>query len=158
MTDGQWTTYDEAAAALGISGDAIRRRAARGRWARMPGNDGRMRIQVPDDVPPPRRGNVGEDTVTLVAALEAHIATLKTELAGEKERVDRVTAELAGERAAHRDELAAARAAADRATAELVELARRLAQIAETQAAAESAPEPPRRSMGRRALGWFLRN
>ena len=42
MTNGQWTTYDEAAATLGISGDAVRRRAARGRWARMPGNDGRM--------------------------------------------------------------------------------------------------------------------
>jgi hypothetical protein len=52
---------------LGISGDAVRRRAARGRWARQPGNDGRMRIQVPDDVSPPRRGNVQEDTVTLVA-------------------------------------------------------------------------------------------
>ena len=32
---------------------------------------------------------------------------IKTELASEKERVDRVTAELAGERVAHRDELAA---------------------------------------------------
>jgi hypothetical protein len=30
--------------------------------------------------------------VTLVAALEAHIATLKTELAGEKERADRAIA------------------------------------------------------------------
>jgi hypothetical protein len=109
-----------------------------------------MRVQVPDDVSPPRRGNVGEDTVTLVAALEAHIATLKTELASEKDRADRVTADLAGERAAHRDELAVARAAADKATAELVELARRLATIAESQAE----PEPPQRGLWR----WFLRN
>jgi hypothetical protein len=91
-----------------------------------------------------------------VAALEAHIATLKTELASEKERADRAIAEFAGERAAHRDELVAARAAADKATAELVELARRLAALAESQA--EPEPEPARRSVGRRALGWFLRN
>jgi hypothetical protein len=96
-----------------------------------------------------------------VLALEAHIATLKTdierlttELAGER-------AELAGERAARQtdqEQLAAARAAADRATAELVELARRLAQIAETQASAEAEPEPPPRSRLGRAWGWFLRN
>ena len=69
-----------------------------------------------------------------------------------------MTAEFAGERAAHRDELVAARAAADKATAELVELARRLAAVAEAQAAADVEPESPRRSMGLRALGWFLRN
>jgi hypothetical protein len=57
--------------------------------------------------------------------------------------------------------LAAARAVADRATAELVELARRLAEIAEKQAFAETAgaePEPPRRSKLGRAWRWFLRN
>jgi len=50
-------------------------------------------------------------------------------------------------RQADQEQLAAARAAADRATAELVELARRLAAIAETQTSAETAeaePEPPR--------------
>jgi hypothetical protein len=34
---------------LWASGAYVRRRAARGRWARMPGNDGRARIQVPAD-------------------------------------------------------------------------------------------------------------
>jgi hypothetical protein len=66
----------------------------------------------------------------------AHIATLKTELASEKERVDRVTAEFAGERAAHQEQLAAA-------MSQLVELARRLAAIAETAEA-----EPSRRGAG----------
>jgi hypothetical protein len=215
VTDGQWTTYDEAAARLGISSDAVRRRAARGHWARTRGNDGLARIQVPDNVPAPRRGDVVGDTAPLVSALEAHIATLKTELASERERagravaelkgnvvrlegalaharvnadrataelktnIERLTAELAGERAAHQDQLVAeraarqadqdrhqdqlvaARAAADRATAELVELARRLAEIAETQTAAETAeaePEPPRRSAAGRVWRWFLRN
>jgi hypothetical protein len=226
VTDGQWTTYDEAAARLGISSDAVRRRAARGHWARTRGNDGLARIQVPDNVSAPRRGDVVGDTAPLVSALEAHIATLKTELASERERagravaelkgnvvrlegalaharvnadrataelktnIERLTAELAGERAArqaelageraahqdqlvaeraarqadqeqHKDQLAAARAAADRGTAELVELARRLAEIAEKQTSAETAeaePEPPRRSAVGRACRWFLRS
>ena len=33
--DGQWLTYGEAAARLGVSIDAIRRRACRGHWARI---------------------------------------------------------------------------------------------------------------------------
>jgi hypothetical protein len=107
-------TYDEAAVRLGVSHDAVRRRAARGRWARMPGNDGRARIQVPADVSAPRRGDVQGDTAALVSALDA------------RERADRGITELTGERAARQadqEQLAAARAAADRATAELVELA-----------------------------------
>ena len=76
------------------------------------------------------------------AVREAHIATLKTDL-------ERLTAELAGERAGRQGEvellngqLVTERERADRAIAELVELARRLAAIAETQPSAE--PEPPR--------------
>jgi uncharacterized small protein (DUF1192 family) len=102
--DGQWLTYGEAAVRLGVSIDAIRRRAARGHWARMPGNDGKARVQVPDDLPIQRLGAAQDDAPTLVRALEAHIATLKAdierltaELAGEKERA---ATDLAGERAA----------------------------------------------------------
>jgi hypothetical protein len=150
-------TYGEAAVRLGVTPEAVRRRAFRSKWARQPGNDGRTRVRVPDDAPVTRPPTALPDTPALVFALEAHIATLKTD-------IERLTAELAGERAARQtdqEQLAAARAAADRATAELVELARRLAEIAETQAAAESAdsePEPPRRSKLGRAWGWFLRN
>jgi HrpA-like RNA helicase len=168
MTDGQWMTYTEAGVRLGINAEAVRRRADRGKWARMPGNDGRTRVRVPDDVRAPQAPPVRADASALVSALEAHIATLKTD-------IERLTAELAGERAVHQDQLAAeraarqadqeqlaaARAAADRATAELVELARRLAAIAETQTSAETAeaePEPPRRSTLGRAWGWLLRN
>ena len=155
--DGQWMTYGEAAVRLGVTPEAVRRRAFRSNWARQPGNDGRTRVRVPDDAPVTRSPTALPDTPALVLALEAHIATLKTD-------IERMTAELAGERAARQtdqEQLAAARAAADRATAELVELARRLAQIAETQAATESAeaePEPPQRSKLGRAWGWFLRN
>jgi hypothetical protein len=195
--DGQWMTYTEAAARLGVTPEAVRRRAFRSNWARQPGNDGRSRVRVPEDAPVTRSPAARPDTPALVLALEAHIATLKTD-------IERLTAELAGERTArqaeqdqlaaeraarqeqHQDQLAAertarqtdqehaaarqadqeqqlaaARAAADRATAELVELARRLAEIAEKQASAETPeaePEPPRRSVAGRAWRWFLRN
>ena len=81
--------------------------------------------------------------------------------------IERLTAELAGERAAHQKQVAAertarqtdqvqqlvaARAAADRATAELVELARRLAAIVEAEIV------PKWQSRLGRAWGWFLRN
>ena len=143
MTDGQWMTYADAGTRLGINAEAVRRRADRGKWARMPGNDGRTRVQVPDDARATQAPPVRADTGALVTALEAHIVTLKTELTCE--------------RAARH----AARAAADKATAELVELARRLAAITETQTSAETAevePEPPRRGKVGRAWGGFLRN
>jgi hypothetical protein len=91
----------------------------------------------------------------VVHALEAHIATLKTELAGEKERADRAMVELRGDVDSLKGQLVTERERADRAIAEFVELARRLAAIAETQATADA--EPPRRKLGR-AWGWFLRN
>src|SRR6516165_8021050 len=139
--DGQWMTYGEAAVRLGVTPEAVRRRAFRSKWSRQPGNDGRTRVRVPDDAPVTRSPTALPDTPALVLALEAHIATLKTD-------IERLTAELAGERAARQadqeQQLAAARAAADRATAELVELARRLATIAETpQTSAETAEAEP---------------
>ena len=140
--DGVWTTYNEAAARLGVTPEAVRRRAIRNKWARMPGNDGKTRVMIPNEAHPPSAPHVTPDTSALVSSLEAHIATLKTEierltaeLAGERERGDRVIADLAGERAEHQEQLAAA-------MSQLVELARRLAAIAETQTSAE--PEPPR--------------
>ena len=96
------------------------------------------------------------DAVSTVSALQAHIETLKAELAASEARVDKLSTELAGERTARQadqDQLAVARAAADKATAELVALAQRLAAIAES----EVAPEPRRSRLGR-AWGWFLRN
>jgi hypothetical protein len=146
--DGTWMTYADAAVRLGVSLEAARRRAIRGKWPRMPGNDGRTRVQVPDELHPLRtpdvRGTESEAVSEVVSALKSHIETLKAD-------IERLTAE----RQVDRDELALARAAADRATAELVELARRLAAIAETKAAAES--EPPRHKLGQ-AWRWFLRN
>jgi chromosome segregation ATPase len=213
---GEWCTYEQAGERLRVSPAAARARALRGSWRRMPGNDGKARVLLTQDVvraaaeqprEQPRKAPLAE----LASALRAHVETLKGDVArleGElahaqanadrataelKTDIERLTTELAGERTArqadqeqHQEQLAAeraarqtdqehaaarqadqeqqlvaARAAADRATAELVELARRLAAIAETQASAETAeadPEPPRRSAVGRAWGWFLRN
>jgi hypothetical protein len=147
----EWLTYAEAGERLNVSPEAIRARAIRGHWRRQVGNDGLARIVVPPEIPrtPDQRPVNGRSTPVRKAgdqatltALREHIATLKTD-------IERLTAELAGERAGrqadqeqHQEQLAAARAAADKATAELVDLARRLAAIAETQTSAE--PEPPR--------------
>jgi DNA primase len=162
MTD-PWLTYTQAAEKLGVSRQAVRQKATRGRWPRTRGNDEQARIQVPEQPYRSRTVTVPVPDDQLVGSLREHIATLKAELAIERERADRATAELkgqlvterergdriaaelAGERTARQsdqEQLAAARAAAGKATAELVELARRLAAIAETQTSAE--PEPPR--------------
>ncbi len=116
----EWLTYDEAAEYLGISAEAVRCRAKRQRWPRTRGNDGKARVQLSDDhldrarPPGDPRATSGHDraddrvhdrvdgrpensldgvTERLVAALEAHITTLKAEL-------ECARAELAAEREA----------------------------------------------------------
>lgn len=44
-----WLTYDELAERLGIERESARTLVKRKRWARRPGNDGKVRIGVPDD-------------------------------------------------------------------------------------------------------------
>jgi hypothetical protein len=109
----------------------------------------------PDNVSMVRTERDGASAL-LAAALEARNAALKGD-------VERLTAELATERAgriidqgriAERyEQLAAARLAADKATVELVSLAQRLAAIVEAKAI-----PPPRRGRLGRAWRWFLRN
>lgn len=47
MNESEWLTYAEAGRRLGISSDAARQRANRGRWAKTLGNDGKRRISYP---------------------------------------------------------------------------------------------------------------
>jgi len=113
MDDGTWMTFAEASNRLGISTEALRRRADRGRWSRGKGNDGKTRILVPETpvrtMSEARANDIqtmsearanGAQTMSehkhagaaaLVSALEGHIVTLKAE-------IERLTAELAGER------------------------------------------------------------
>jgi hypothetical protein len=182
MPDGTWMSYPEAAQRLGISREAVRRRAERGHWGRTKGNDGFTKVCVPEDaarsLSGTRAADVREDATALVSALEGHITslkaeieTLKAELGASRTRADGMSAEhateierlrdgMAAEKADHAaqiarqdTQLAAVRMASDLATAELVVLAKRLATIAEGE------PEPePRRSRAARAWRWFLRN
>ncbi|WP_238246380.1 hypothetical protein [Methylobacterium iners] len=55
-----WLTYDELAERLGIERESARQHVKRKRWGRRPGNDGKVRIGVPDEVLSP--GSEG-DTV-----------------------------------------------------------------------------------------------
>lgn len=47
MDDVTWLTYDELAERLGIERESARQHVKRKRWARRPGNDGKVRIGVP---------------------------------------------------------------------------------------------------------------
>ena len=131
-----WLTYAELAERLGITGDSARNLVRRRQWTRQPGNDGTMRIGVPKDylderdmeeaLPSPTEPPIDPPIVAAiippvevdteggtVAALEAHIQTLK-EIADrergrgdtERDRADAERARAEAERA-RADELAA---------------------------------------------------
>ena len=93
-------TYRELAVRLGVSVEAARRRALRGKWRRMPSNNGMTLVMPPDDLsdhcaPDVRLTSAPDvipaapDNAALVSALEGHVATLKEQLAAERERADR---------------------------------------------------------------------
>ena len=71
---GDWHTYAQAAELLGISPNAVRHRAQRGRWQRTLGNDKRIRICFPDG---------WEDTLRIPSRrLVRRIKALETETDG----------------------------------------------------------------------------
>src|SRR5919199_6734864 len=109
-------TYEELAAALGRSPEAVRQLAKRKRWRRIIGNDGKARVVVPveyldmarpPDVPrssdrttperpptdrPDADAELTGDARTLIAMLQARI----TELGGELKEARATIAELQG--------------------------------------------------------------
>src|SRR6516165_5243953 len=116
--DGDWLTYRQLAEKLGTSAEGARRRAQRGRWTRQRGNDGQARVLVPEDIqielnpvraPSGRTDGAGEKSAQgahLVAALEAHVETLKAELEHRAAEIDALKAQLAGAEARASDEAA----------------------------------------------------
>jgi len=110
--DGQWLSYAEAAARLGVSVEAVRQRAIRNKWARTLGNDKRARIRLPDEPYPTQTPVVRAPDPALVTALESHIKTLQGDNEALKERLD------------------AAEARADKAIAAFAALAERLDALA----------------------------
>jgi hypothetical protein len=121
-------TYAELAAALKITPESANRLARRKRWARVKGNDGRTRVSVPEealvrpdspqdsllDRPPVSPGDVPMDNGPVIKALEAHVATLREQLAGAETREAGLAGELSAERERTNAALAAFSALADR--------------------------------------------
>jgi hypothetical protein len=67
--DVRWLTYEEIATELGIERESARQLVKRKRWPRRPGNDGRARIGVPEEIlstgPVPRPDPVQEPAYDL---------------------------------------------------------------------------------------------
>jgi hypothetical protein len=133
--DVEWLTYREAAKRLGSNIEAVRQRAIRCRWPRVLGNDKRARVQIPEGVTSPlREGNdrgLREENDRpprrtderaydrplegpLIKALEAHVETLKEQLAAAEARLAAQDASLAAEQAKTEKAIAAFSSLADR--------------------------------------------
>jgi predicted nucleic acid-binding Zn-ribbon protein len=121
--DGEWLSYAEAAARLGLSIEAVRQRAIRNKWARMLGNDKRARVRLPDESYPTQTPAVRASDQGLMDALRDHNETLKAD-------IEALRAQLAGAEARADREMAKV----ERAIAEFSALAERLAALAEERA------------------------
>ena len=126
--DGDWLSYREAAERLGSTAEAVRYRALRGKWPRRRGNDGKARIQLPEQ-PNPVRTPSAQPVRTpsepradgqLIKALQAHVETLKEQLTAAEARIDKQAEDLVAYDAAYAAGLTAERAKveAERAKAE----------------------------------------
>ncbi len=136
-------TYAELAEALGITPASANKLARRRRWPRVPGNDGKARVSVPEealvrrDSPPdspsdsPPASPLDVPPVSppdkLIKALEAHVETLKEQLAAAEARNSQLAAELTAER----EKIEAERAKTSQAIAAFAALADRLDALAE---------------------------
>jgi hypothetical protein len=124
-------TYAEMAEALKITPESANRLARRKRWQRVKGNDGRTRVAVPEealvrqDSPPvspqvsPPDSPMDSPPDKLIKVLEAHVETLKAQLAEAAARVEKQAEELVGYDTAYAAGLAAERAKVEKLATEL---------------------------------------
>jgi hypothetical protein len=90
-------TYAEMAEALKITPESANRLARRKRWQRAKGNDGRTPVAVPEEAPvrqdsppvSPTDSPTASPPDKLIKALEAHVETLKPQLAAAEARIDK---------------------------------------------------------------------
>jgi hypothetical protein len=130
----EWLTYREGAERIGSTPEAVRYRAMRGKWQRRRGNDGRARIQLPDDpnpvrtpsAQPVRTPSEPRADLALLHALEAHNATLKADV----ERLEAQLAAAEARDAQHVAQLAAEQAKTEKAIEAFSALAQRLEAMA----------------------------
>jgi len=159
----QSLTYAELAEALKITPESANRLARRKRWPRMKGNDGRVRVTVPEealvrrDSPPdspedrPPVSPMDSPPDKLIKALEAHVETLKAQLAAAEARVGKQADDLVAYDAAYAAGLAAERAKVEgeRAKAE-----RLIAEFA-TRDAEHAAQLKAEQAQTEKAIGAF---
>jgi len=159
---GEWFTYRQAAELLSVSPEAIRQRAKRGRWQKTLGNDKRTRIRPPDDWNDVARASgdrvlrarvLDERALAnqVIRALEAHVETLKAQLAGAEQRAEKQAAEFAAREARHAAALAVERTLADRMSARVDQMTADLAVEQAQRADAE------KRLAAEVARGWWRR-
>jgi hypothetical protein len=108
MSD-EWFTYSQAAERLNTTVEGVRLRALRGRWQKTIGNDKRPHIRLPEgwsnDVQTTvaRRERKAKNAVRsavdeqLIKSLEAHVTTLREQLAAVETRLSAADASLASE-------------------------------------------------------------
>ena len=159
---GEWFTYRQAAELLSVSTEAVRQRAKRGRWQKTLGNDKRTRIRPPEgwndvvrvsDDRALRARVVDERALAnqVIRALEAHVETLKAQLAAAEQRAEKQAAEFTAREARHAADLAVERILADRMSARVDQMTADLAveQAQRTDAEKRLAAELER--------GWWKR-
>jgi hypothetical protein len=91
----QWVTYRQAAEQLGCSVESVRVRAIRNRWPRQMGNDRKARIQIPEGVTSVQRTPDATPDDSVVKALQAHVDTLREQLAAAEARAGEESAKAA---------------------------------------------------------------
>jgi hypothetical protein len=160
---GEWFTYRQAAELLSVSTEAVRQRAKRGRWQKTLGNDKRARIRPPDgwNDGPRINGRAQRSFLQnseeralanqVIRVLEAHVETLKTQLAAAELRAEKQAAEFAAREARLAADLAVERTLADRMSARVDQMTADLLveQAQRIEAEKRLAAELPR--------GWFKR-
>ena len=159
---GEWFTYRQAAELLSVSTEAVRQRAKRGRWQKTLGNDKRTRIRPPEgwndvvratDDRSLRARVVDERALAnrVIRALEAHVETLKAQLAAAELRAEQQAVEFAVRQARHAADLALERTLADRMSARVDQMTADLAVEQAQRADAE------KRLAAELARGWWKR-
>ena len=135
---GEWFTYRQAAELLSVSTEAVRQRAKRGQWQKTLGNDKRTRIRPPEgwndvvrvsDDRALRARVVDERALAnrVIQALEAHVETLKAQLAAAEQRTEKQAADFAARETRHAADLAVERTLADRMSARVDQMTADLA-------------------------------
>jgi hypothetical protein len=159
--DGTRLTYRELAGRLGCSVEAARRRALRARWVRQSGNDGKVRVLLPEDYEIDRRPDGAPDVrpdvslandghAALVSALQSHIKTLAAENEALKQDLTVTRADLSAHVETLKAQLAGADARAGEEAAKTARAIKAFADLAERldQLAAERARPWWRRLVG----------